>query len=371
MILYALGENFVVYDLFYRYIPFTRIFRHPGVAIYIVVFIFCIFASEGVQYIKQIFKKYKYHKVFLILITFVCLLELFFYNKKISMLLPRSILDEKGELINFLYYKTKQDKTYYRFAHTPLTQKLATTTSGKTLYETIAKYRDKMFNNINLEYGLYNFRGQDIELSNYYKFMDFVYKRESLDEALPFFSIANVKYILSVLYQKTSMLNLIKDGEIKVYENPFVLPLFYPVKNLIFEPNLNKTLDLLEKLKFEILNTAIIHSKDNLSLELQKNTDYNFVIHQLELKPNKIFSIVSVSTPTFLVISQNYYPGWRCKIDNNETKIYHCNISMQGILLPEGIHKIYLYYVPTSFKLGCIISLTSLLFCILFLFEKH
>lgn len=369
-ILYALGENFIVYDLFYKYVPFIRIFRHPSVAVYIAVFIFCIFAAEGLQFIRQIFKKYKYHKVFLTLITFLCLLELFFYNEKITMLLPKPILDEKGELINFMLNKAKQDTTYYRFAHTPLTQKLATTTSGKTLYETIAKYRDKMFNNINLEYGLYNFRGQDIELSNYYKFMDFTYNRKSLDEAIPFFSIANTKYILSILYQKTSVTKLIKDGEIKVYENPTTLSLLYPVKKVVFEPDLNKALNMLENLKFELLTTAVVHSKKFIESTSSENTNPCFTIHRLEIKPNKIFSIVSVSTPTFLVFSQNYYPGWYCKVDNQKTKIYHCNIFMRGIFLKEGTHQICFYYDPYSFKIGCVTTLASLFFCMFYLLEK-
>ncbi|MCX7941195.1 MAG: YfhO family protein [Endomicrobia bacterium] len=369
-ILFSLGENFILYELVYTYLPISRIFRHPAVIIYIVMFIFAIFCAEGVQTVKHISKKYRILKIFLYLLPILSFMELFFYSTKISMLLPKSILDEKRELINFLMEKSKSDNLPYRFAHTPLTQKVATTTLGKSLYDTFAKYRDKLFSNINLEYELYNFRGQDIELTNYHKFMNFVYSRKSLDDAIPYLSIANVKYILSVTEQKTSLANLVKLGEIKVYENPFVLPQIYPVTKIIVEYNIEKSLELIKSLGNEVFDTVIIHTKENTNFVSQQNQPHNFTIHKLEVHTNKIFSLITTSSPVFLVISQNYYPGWHCIVDGIKTKIYHCNIFMSGIYVKEGTHEINLYYSPNSFKIGCIITLLTLLMCCLYIFEK-
>lgn len=362
---YSLGENFVLFNLLYKFVPFIRFFRYPSTSMFVVIFILCLFIGYGTEFFVLRIKKYNQYITFLI--PLVCFIELYLYSSKISILLPKSILYESTKTINFLIKNTQSDKYPYRFALTPMTQKLSSV-KGKTLYEAIVNYRNRLFGDINLEYSLLNFRGQDIELRNYYKFLDCVYSCNSLDESIPYFSISNTKYIISVILQKTKLAKLIQDDEIKIYENPFVLPPVFLVTEKIVNADLDDSLELIKKLKFKLFNTVILHNNNIHNLKYN-HLSTTFEIEKFIYHNNRIYIETNSQQDGFLVLPQNFYPGWQCLINKQRTKIYHCNIFMMCIYLPKGRNKIYFYYDPVSFKIGSIISLVSLLFVIIYLYE--
>jgi hypothetical protein len=66
----------------------------------------------------------------------------------------------------------------------------------------------------------------------------------------------------------------------------------------------------------------------------------------------------------YLVLSDQYYPGWRADIDGVPTPIYRANVSVRAVALPAGRHTVRFVYHPSSFFLGVAISLMAL--CSLF-----
>ncbi|MFM2431712.1 MAG: hypothetical protein RLZZ511_2925 [Cyanobacteriota bacterium] len=56
--------------------------------------------------------------------------------------------------------------------------------------------------------------------------------------------------------------------------------------------------------------------------------------------------------PTFLVLSDVNYPGWKVTIDGKPTKIYQTNYVQRGVSLPAGEHLVEYRFDPTSLKLG-------------------
>ena len=73
------------------------------------------------------------------------------------------------------------------------------------------------------------------------------------------------------------------------------------------------------------------------------------------------------NSPSLLVIGQTFYPGWRGELDGRPVEILRVNYTQQGILLPDGEHKIVLRFQPRSFALGLAISGISLIVLILLL----
>jgi hypothetical protein len=71
----------------------------------------------------------------------------------------------------------------------------------------------------------------------------------------------------------------------------------------------------------------------------------------------------------WLVIRNNYYPGWKAILDvEEELELQEADYLFTGLYVPAGNHKIILYYQPLSFRLGLLISLVSIL--ILFIIRK-
>jgi hypothetical protein len=70
---------------------------------------------------------------------------------------------------------------------------------------------------------------------------------------------------------------------------------------------------------------------------------------RLEVKTHSV-------APTVLVLSENYYPGWRARVDGRAVKILRVNYNQRGILLSSGDHLVTFVYRPRSVLFGLIVS---------------
>lgn len=84
----------------------------------------------------------------------------------------------------------------------------------------------------------------------------------------------------------------------------------------------------------------------------------------IKYSPNTITIDAYLNAPGLLVLGDVYYPGWKAFVDGSEAKIYKTNYVMRGVTLPEGRHTVEFRYDPLSYKIGWIISLTSLFFAV-------
>ena len=46
----------------------------------------------------------------------------------------------------------------------------------------------------------------------------------------------------------------------------------------------------------------------------------------------------------FLVLTDQYFPGWKASIDGTVTKIYKVNGLVRGVIVPQGKHRIVFTY---------------------------
>jgi uncharacterized membrane protein YfhO len=67
----------------------------------------------------------------------------------------------------------------------------------------------------------------------------------------------------------------------------------------------------------------------------------------------------SAATPSFLVTSDVYYPGWSAAIDGQEARLYRADYAFRGVAVPAGHHLVKFTYRPRRFLLGAGLSLAS------------
>jgi hypothetical protein len=72
-----------------------------------------------------------------------------------------------------------------------------------------------------------------------------------------------------------------------------------------------------------------------------------------------------------LVVSENFYPGWRATVDGQPTDILRADLTLRAIPLRAGQHRVEMWYDPLSFKLGAAISAVTLLACCIMLLRKR
>src|SRR3989344_412204 len=64
--------------------------------------------------------------------------------------------------------------------------------------------------------------------------------------------------------------------------------------------------------------------------------------------------------PKLLFLSDNYYPGWKAQVDDEETQILRANYTFRAVPLIAGEHVVRFYYDSGAFKIGLLITLISL-----------
>jgi hypothetical protein len=338
-ILLALDKNAgFIFDILYKFFIPIRLFRHPATIMYLVTFSICLIAAFGFSAIKR--KSLKY------LIMFSLLLELFIYGNNLNIKIPSVFFRMVGPNIKFLMENAGRN----RFTLTPMTYNAIKSKS-------FSEYKDKLFGNVNIPFHIYNFYGQDTQVSYYFRYLDRVYSKNSITEAKKLFSIANVKYMLSFREFSEPDFKLVKKGSFYIYENLQCLPRAFLVQKASFLPE-TMVLNHMESSSFDPRKETVIISR-NVSEE--KHPAYGrSMVENIALYNNNVSISVINDSDCWLVLSDLYYPGWTAYVDNEKVKILRANYMFRAVKLKSGSHRILFSYMPLTFLFGKIITFASI-----------
>lgn len=95
---------------------------------------------------------------------------------------------------------------------------------------------------------------------------------------------------------------------------------------------------------------------------LKKDTDGRFLV-----TTNKICGEINLEKDKILCFSVPYAKGWHALIDGKETRTYLVNDLFTGIEVPNGRHKVELYYITPGIRTGAAISALSFLCIVIWL----
>lgn len=173
--------------------------------------------------------------------------------------------------------------------------------------------------------------------------------------------ILNIKYVVSSNVLDNQRLNLVfEEGSTKVYENINLLSRAWSVENAIYETDDLKTMKILVSDNFNPQTTALIKNPENSKIYSPAS------IQHFNQNNNQITFNSFSEGESLIIISEQYYPGWRLFIDNLESKPFPADFNLIGIKTPQGNHEIKLIYEMKTLKNGTYISLASLTALILF-----
>lgn len=120
--------------------------------------------------------------------------------------------------------------------------------------------------------------------------------------------------------------------------------------------------------KNQVLPNGLIDTKTDgpadVSLWKLVNPDErNFVRYE----PNRIVFDVSLKNPETVVLTEQYYPGWRAFVEKREISVRKTDPCFRAVELPPGRHRIEMIYDPPLVKVGGLMSLFGLLISVLIL----
>jgi membrane protein YfhO len=152
-----------------------------------------------------------------------------------------------------------------------------------------------------------------------------------------------------------------RSGKVEIFKNENYQErirfarMIFPVKDLTEAKNL-----IWNSNSFDFRNAVAIESAD---IPIQ-NMAQGYVINS-KFDRDNIRIQVRTEGKSFLVLSDQFYVGWKAIVDNVETPIYRTNGIMRGIFIQSpGIHNVEFSFVPESLRNGLIVSSTSLLILI-------
>ena len=66
----------------------------------------------------------------------------------------------------------------------------------------------------------------------------------------------------------------------------------------------------------------------------------------------------------FLVLSENAYPGWHARIDGADTLVYRADVTLQGVVVPSGVHRVEFTMDSRSLHAGMVVSGIAAFLCL-------
>lgn len=183
-----------------------------------------------------------------------------------------------------------------------------------------------------------------------------------------FFDLLNVKYVMTrASAPDLEGLDLLASAEgVSIYENKHALPRAFFVSLVVDASNHDEAISVLQAARFEPRTTAVAENAGPAlaavqlqldELHLVNNQPSSGVARIVEDKRNRVVIETENPKAEALVLSDNYYPGWRAFIDGVPTKILQANCTMRAVAVPAGRHLVSFVFMPAAFRASAYVSL--------------
>jgi hypothetical protein len=170
----------------------------------------------------------------------------------------------------------------------------------------------------------------------------------------PLLNLINVKYLLIPPSRKvwSPTFKLVYDNEIKIYENKAAFPRAFFVPGYQFCDSQRSAYETMATYNESDFRKKVIVESMPPEDFRQNNTSNNNAESRVKLisyKQDRIEIEVLTDRKGFLVLSDNYHPGWRAKVDGEQTEVLLANYIMRAVPVKTGTHKVVLTF-PTKLR---------------------
>jgi hypothetical protein len=176
-------------------------------------------------------------------------------------------------------------------------------------------------------------------------------------------SLINTKYLLvppGILIENTDFV-LSYEGEINIYENKNVFERIFFVPTARVYPDKQSAFKALgQYTKDDFAQQVILESRPPAEFlqPIETVPISGSTIDITTYETDKIVLDVSLDQRGFIVISDNFDPGWRAEVDGVSKKIFRANYIMRAIPVPAGRHQVVLTF-HTRLELTIIAALAG------------
>ena len=143
---------------------------------------------------------------------------------------------------------------------------------------------------------------------------------------------------------------------IKLWRNPEALPRAWTVHQIVVAPNESTGADMMNNLPFDLRTTALTVRSQPM-LDTCGGADR---VGWIDEKPSSVRVDVEMACKGLLIVSDNWYPGWRAEVDGQAAEIWKVNTVIRGVVVNAGKHTVAMRYRPLSVYFGFALTLLGL-----------
>ncbi|MDZ7832243.1 MAG: YfhO family protein [Desulfobacterales bacterium] len=398
-----LGDSTPVYRFYYKFIPLISTFRGPARCAIIFNFIAAVLAGFGVHYLlaKGLrIKAYIAAMIGLVIILSSIIYLSGFYSIQLTsreMILAISLTITSMVLISLvLIIKNKHVLAWMILTaifvdlflvSMPMINRMCELDDmenfiNKKPYEHIFE-QDSGFYRVNIPgygFSLYGDPARGMAF-NYYcangntpiilkDYFHFIYSMADLPEPQKFrhtfsreifydYKSAFSSRILRIKYA------LVKErNKYRLMRSKHLQPEAKLLNKIIFTPNYEDHIKYLKESSFNPKKTVLMLEEDRnyvVSNFIKNGSPEKDSVNVYDRSPNHLKLRSKSRGTTILLLSELYCPGWKAYVDGKRVPILRADYLLRAIKLEPGKHNITFIYRPSSFYIGAIITISTLL----------
>jgi hypothetical protein len=178
-------------------------------------------------------------------------------------------------------------------------------------------------------------------------------------------NIAGVRYIATVRKPRVDgnarpYAFVLQDGKVALYENLEAFPRAYVVFGSSVVADTEDAIATLRSPQLDPSRTVILNAGDAVpappALDIRTTS-----VTWLADEPERVQVEVTLPQPGWLVLSDNFAPGWEVEVDGQPATLLRGNAAFRAVAVPDGTHKISFHYRPRIFYAAAAMSFLSTL----------
>jgi hypothetical protein len=184
------------------------------------------------------------------------------------------------------------------------------------------------------------------------------------------FDMLNLKYVVVTTpepeYQMVSghpdrFSEVFRSGKTVVFENKTALPRAFVVGagGLRAIQGDQEQIEAIKQPDFDPLRTVVVDAVPDELAAVESDSVFSGHVETVASNINGYHFRVQASTPGILVVSQNFYRGWKAVINGGSASVFPADHALTGIAIPAGESDVHFEFQPTSFKVGGLLLLVS------------
>jgi hypothetical protein len=198
------------------------------------------------------------------------------------------------------------------------------------------------------------------------------YPIENLDS--PALDLMNVKYLVASQRAAGRLRSLPRFRSVEslplgleLFENLSAMPRFFLVNKIWRVTSDQEVRELVGRQRASFRDTALT-SQPITGLSAASVAG---AVQVIDYHPDSLRLSVRTPQAAFLVLAENYYPGWRAWVDGVPVEIVRTDIAFRGLVVPAGAHEVAMRFQPAILPVSLAISLASLLLlCVLAAWQR-